>query len=173
MNLTTKTARKVQLALAMGAVASSLGTTASALAGPTLSNLINLTNSAELTVNNVAGQSFSVNGILSAGAITPFAAATGLALINTGLVTLAMSAAVLNPMLGAGLTSTYSINANVTNGVTTGVVGLASLTNVRINGPESAVSTVGASISNTIFGVSNVRSTSAFTNQVTTSLTAF
>lgn len=171
MTNSTKAARKLQIVLGVAAVASSLGSTTSALAGPTLSNLINLTNSAELTVNNVAGQSFSVNGILT-GAIVPFASAAALTLVNTGLVTLTMSGAALNPMLGAGITATFAINAN--NGAI-GAVGvlLDSLSAVSINGATGVVSTVGASITNTVFGVSNVKASSAFSNQVTTSLTSF
>ena len=62
-----------KLALALGVV--SVATAASGLsvsAGPALQSLTNLTNAAEFAITNTYGQSFSVDGILSAD-LSPFA----------------------------------------------------------------------------------------------------
>lgn len=175
MAFSSRTARAINVALGVATVAGTLGHTARVLAGPTLTSLINLSNSADITVNNVAGQSFSVNGIIGS-AITPFGADAALTLINTGLVTLSVTATNvlgLNNLLGTGAGTFDTINGNVSNGVLSGVVQLGGLSAVAIASLTGAVSTIGASIENTVFGVSNVRASSAFTNQVTTSLTAF
>lgn len=175
MAFSSQASRRIQVALAVAAVASSLGTTIGsanrALAGPTLSNLINLSNSANVTVNNVAGQSFTVQGVLSA-AITPFASAAALTLANTGVVTLSAAGLGLNPLLGGAAGTFDVIGGSVANGVATGIIQLATLTGVVL-GELSATQSVSAGITSTVFGVSNVSATSAFTTQTTTSLTAF
>lgn len=184
MAFSSQASRRIQVALGVAAVASSLGTTIGsanrALAGPTLSNLINLSNSANVTVNNVTGQSFSVEGVLTiTGTFTPFAAEGPASLVNTGIVTLSLLTAAttevlgLNALLGPAAGTFNGANGNVTNGIASGVVTFASLTGISVAGIASAVSTIGASITNTVFGVSNVSATSAFTSQTTTSLTAF
>lgn len=172
MTFSKKTAKNLQVVLSVAAVASSLGSTASALAGPNLSSLINLSNSAQATVNNTFGGSFSVNGVL-ASAITPFADG-GRALINTAVATLSAAGLGLNPLLGDAAGTFVQVAAKVNPSTTlTGIVmnaaGLAAASLQSL----TAVQTVAASVTNTVFGVSNIQATSSFTNQTTTSLTAF
>ncbi len=178
MAFSKNTSRKIQVALGVAVVAGSLGTTVKALAGPSLSSLVNLTNGGEVTVNNTLGQSFSVNGAINSD-ITPFAAASAATLLQTGAVRFAADTAVtvstlgLNPMLGIKAGSFNSVIGQVSGAaITSGVIEFASLATLTIVA-ACAVTTVGAAITNTVFGPSNVKASSAFTNQVTTSLTAF
>lgn len=177
MAFSKTTAQRLQIALGVVAVAGTLGNTVKVFAGPTLSSLTNLTNSGEVTVNNTLGQSFSVNGTLNSP-ITPFASADAATLLQTGAVKFASDTAStqilgLNPLLGTSAGAFNSVVGSVTGAaITTGVIQFASLAGVTL-AAASAVTTVGAAITNTVFGPSNVKASSAFTNQVTTSLTAF
>lgn len=177
MTFSKKTAKNLQVVLSVAAVASSLGSTASALAGPTASNLINLSNSGEVTVNNSLGQSFSLNGVISAP-ITPFAApaAAGSAtLIQTGAVEFRAGSGMrlgLNPLLGSRAGSFNRVIGQASAAAIGGVIQFRALSGVSL-ASLSGTQTVGAAISNTVFGPSNVKASSSFTNQTTTSLTAF
>jgi hypothetical protein len=169
--LSQNTAKKVALVLGVASVASSISSVA-VKAGPALQTLNNLTNTAEFTINNTYGQSFSVDGVMNA-AVTPFAAGvtgdlanftastatlttnfTGTGFGNYNPVT-AISASVATP---AG-TAPLLLNA-------TGVAGIS------LGGADST-QTIGASISSTLFGPSSLKATSSFTNQLINDLSAF
>ena len=67
MNQTTK-----KVTLALGYFSCCFDGRRGCQAGPALQSLNNMTNTAEFSVNNTYGQSFSVDGIIGA-AVTPFA----------------------------------------------------------------------------------------------------
>jgi hypothetical protein len=167
--LSQNTAKKVALVLGVASVASSISSVA-VKAGPALQTLNNLTNTAEFTINNTYGQSFSADGVMAA-AVTPFATAGNLANFTASTATLttnftgtgfgnynpvtAISASVATP---AG-TAPLLLNA-------TGVAGIS------LGGADST-QTIGASISSTLFGPSSLKATSSFTNQLINDLSAF
>lgn len=175
MAFSSRTTRAIHVALGVAAVAGTIGTTTRALAGPTLSALVNLSNGGEVTVNNTLGQSFNVNGTIGAD-ITPFAALGSATLVQTGAVelsTLSSQRLGLNPLLGSTAGSFNRVVGQVSAAtVADGVIQFRSLTAVVLLA-ASGIATVGAAITNTVFGPSNVKATSSFTNQTTTSLTAF
>ncbi len=165
----------------LAAVATSFGNIGIALAGPTLSSLTNLTNSGETTVSNTLGQSFSVSGDLRY--IVPqdiwvFRPDGRADLLQTGSVRFSAgdnsNSLGLNPILGATAGSFNSVIGQASGAtIARGVISLGTEVIGITLRASSSVSTVGAAISNTVFGPSNVKASSAFTNQVTNSLTAF
>merc|ERR1711939_360743 len=67
--------KKLALGLGVASVAASAGSVA-VQAGPALQTLNNMTNTAEFTINNTYGQSFSVDGATTSISVTPFVGAT-------------------------------------------------------------------------------------------------
>jgi len=149
-------------------------------AGPALQTLNNLTNTAEFSINNTYGQSFSVDGITSlqsaATALQPFANAgyadtdfnAGNATLTTGFAGGAFGGGGFKPVTavvaGADLSVTPPLGLMDT--------GNGSLADLRLQ-VGSATQTIGASISSTTFGPSTVKSSSSFTNQLINDLSAF
>ena len=170
--LSQNTAKKVALVLGVAAVASSIGNVA-VKAGPALQTLNNLTNTAEFTINNTYGQSFSVDGVMTA-AVTPFAAgaAGDLAKFTAGSATLTTN------FTGTGFgnyTPVTGISASVTAVAALApplLLNAAALTAITLLGADST-QTIGASISSTLFGPSSLKATSSFTNQLINDLSAF
>ena len=179
MTLSTKTARTLQVALTVGAVASSLGATigtaSRALAGPTLSNLLNLTNTASVTANNSFGQSFSLEGIVGVTAgstIKPFAASTTAALMSTAPLVVDAAGLVMNKLVGLTTQMTKTIGRFTATVVIAGDRILGGISGITLK-TTSGVQTIGAGITNTVFGPSQVQASQSFTTQSSTSLTAF
>ena len=173
MNQTTK---KVTLALGVTSVAASMGGVA-VQAGPALQSLNNMTNTAEFSVNNTYGQSFSVDGIVGAN-ITPFATpaavlvgptfTSGTATITTGFTNGDGSG------IGSfGAVQTVKVNVESLTSVVVGMLSMSALTAISIAGNGTSTVTIGASISTTLFGPSTVKATSSFTNQLINDLSAF
>ena len=92
--------KKLALGLGVASVAAGAGAGSVAVqAGPALQTLNNITNTAEFTINNTYGQSFSVDGQVTS-ALTPFALATGLsANFNALTATLTTGFTVVLPAL--------------------------------------------------------------------------
>ena len=171
--MNTRSTKKATLLLGVAALATSAGNVA-VKAGPALQTLNNLTNTAEFSINNTYGQSFSVDGMI-ATATSPFkagAAAAGLldftagtATLTTGFVgesfggykSVSQVKAVVAP--SPLLTVPVLLDATVLAGVTLNATG--------------GTQTIGASISSTLFGPSTVRATTSFTNQLINDLSAF
>jgi len=174
-------AKKVSLALGVASVATSMGSVA-VQAGPALQTLNNLTNTAEFSINNTYGQSFSVDGIIGTGAsVTPFATSAstavmgafnaGAATLTTGFSGVGMGNS-LTPVTGvvaAAVISTFATAVSIVLNSSTAVGGLGSLV---LNGTTATI-TIGASISSTLFGPSTVKATTSFTNQLINDLSAF
>jgi hypothetical protein len=168
--------KKIAIAIGVASVAASTGNIA-AQAGPALQTLNNLTNTAETTITNTYGQSFSVDGIITAD-VTPFAvgAAGGITNFTAGSATLTTG------FIGSG----FGVNANSFRAVSQvgasveAVAGLAVPLQLNAVGVAAIVvsgslttQTIGASISSTLFGPSNVKATSSYTNQLINDLSAF
>jgi hypothetical protein len=167
--------KKLALGLGVASVASVAGGVA-VQAGPALQTLNNITNTAEFTVNNTYGQSFSVDGIVTA-TFTPFKAGSATqanfnalsATLTTGFVTDAN-----------GVTANLSAVTKVIAEATIATLGASSvvfldtatLAAITLKG-TTGVQTVGASISATLYGPSNVKASSSFTNQLINDLSAF
>jgi len=149
-------------------------------AGPALQTLNNLTNTAEFSINNTYGQSFSVDGITSmstgTSVLTPFAGSVGgsAADFNAGNATLTTGFA--GVAFGGGgfkaVTGVVAAAAIGIGGVAPLTLSEASLGNLRLS-VGSATQTIGASISSTTFGPNTVKATSSFTNQLINDLSAF
>jgi len=169
--LSQNTAKKVALVLGVAAVASSIGNVA-VKAGPALQTLNNLTNTAEFTITNTYGQSFSVDGVMTA-AVTPFAAGAAGDLGNFT----AGSATLTTNFVGNGFGNyipVTGISASVAtlSGTAPLLLNAAGLAAISLGGSDST-QTIGASISSTLFGPSNLKATSSFTNQLINDLSAF
>lgn len=174
--MTFKTTKKVTLALGVASVATSLGNVA-VQAGPALQTLNNLTNTAEFTINNTYGQSFSVDGMVQDN-VRPFGEVTaigismgnftaGTATLTTGFRGGSFNGYVPVETVSASVevpTLAVPVSLNTEAGT-----GLASIVLIATGGTQ----TIGASVSSTIFGPSNVRATSSFTNQLINDLSAF
>jgi hypothetical protein len=165
-----KSTKKVTLALGVASVATSLGNVA-VQAGPALQTLNNLTNTAEFTINNTYGQSFSVDGMISSG-LTPFAAGPA----NMDDFT-ATSATLTTNFVGGsfgGYVPVTEVNASVNGSTIAPPITLSTpdLIGITLNA-TGGTQTIGASISSTLFGPSTVRATSSFTNQLINDLSAF
>lgn len=171
--MNSQTTKRVSLVLGVASLASSMGSVA-VKAGPALQTLNNLTNTAEFSINNTYGQSFSVNGIV-ADAVTPFAggAANGLLDFTANTATLTTG------FLGGGnfggafgaveqVRASVAVPASLVVPVTLNTA-IALISLVAASGTQ----TLGASISSTLFGPSSVKASSSFTNQLINDLSAF
>ena len=168
--------KKIAIAIGVASVAASTGNIA-AQAGPALQTLNNLTNTAETTITNTYGQSFSVDGIITRD-VTPFAegAAGGISKFTAGSATLTTN------FIGTGFgVSTNSFHAVSQVGASVeAVAGLAvplqlnatGLGDIALSG-SLTTQTIGASISSTLFGPSSVKATTSYTNQLINDLSAF
>ena len=186
-----QTSKKVTLALGVTSVAASMGGVA-VQAGPALQTLNNLTNTAEFTINNTYGQSFSVDGqlsTLSVGAvsaslttISPFKVATAVssefnaasATLTTGFDGAAFGVGGFQPVDTVGTEATLNVTAplKLNNTAATTAAFIGGLTDIRLT-IGTATQTIGASISSTVFGTSNVKASSSYTNQLINDLSAF
>lgn len=174
--MTVKTTKNLTLALGVASMATSLGNVA-VHAGPALQTLNNLTNTAEFTITNTYGQSFSVDGMIDAD-VRPFANATA---IGISMSTFTAGTATLTTGFQGGSFGNYvpvgTVNASVEIPTLTVPIvlnsdpttGLAAIILIATGGTQ----TIGASISSTLFGPSTVRATSSFTNQLINDLSAF
>jgi hypothetical protein len=179
--MNSQTTKRVTLALGVASVATSLGNVA-VKAGPALQTLNNLTNTAEFSINNTYGQSFSVDGILTA-TISPFAAMTSVAAAGI-LPAFNAQCAIIETgfsgsSFGGSLSPVSQVSAFANLAVTAvGLVMLnasattAGLSAITLAG-VTATQTIGASISSTLFGPSTVKATTSFTNQLINDLSAF
>lgn len=141
-------------------------------AGPALQTLNNITNTAEFTINNTYGQSFSVDGIVNAS-FTPFA--TGNAIDLDGFTT--GSAIVTTGFLNGDqesfkAVSQISVSVEENGNKLPLILDHTSMAGITLVAGTGTV-TMGASISSTLFGPSTVKATSSFTNQLINDLSAF
>ena len=166
----SNTTKKVTLALGVASVAASLGGVA-AKAGPALQTLNNLTNSAEFTVNNTYGQSFSVDGIINNATITPFSTATA-SLANFTAASATLTTNFVGGSFG-GFTPVTAVSAQVEVPLGAPPLTLSTaVASISLNG-GTTTQTIGASISSTLFGPSTVSASSSYTNQLINDLSAF
>jgi len=171
----TQISKKIAIALGAASVAVVTSNLA-AEAGPALQSLNNLTNTAEFSINNTYGQSFSVDGVIT-NAITPFAAGGAGDIRNftadTATLTTGFTGALGDPASATAFKAVATVEAKVDTPLLTPPLMLSStLTGVRLDGSASP-QTVGASISSTLFGPSSVKATSSYTNQLIHDLSAF
>jgi len=160
--------KKVALAVSFASSAASISGTI-AKAGPALQTLNNATSTAEFTINNTFGQSFSVDGIVQ-GSVVPFASVTSIGNFTAGSATLTTG---FTGQLSNFVAPTTVVAKVEVPGITaTLVLDRASLTAITLTG-GTGTQTLGASISSTIFGPSTVKATSSFTNQLINDLSAF
>ena len=178
--MNSQTTKRVTLALGVASVATSLGNVA-VKAGPALQTLNNLTNTADFSINNTYGQSFSVDGIITA-TVAPFAAMTSLGaggnLPSFNAQTAILDTGFSGSSFGGSLSPVSQVTAFANLAVTAdGLVmlnatGVGGLSTVELAG-VTATQTIGASISSTLFGPSTVKATTSFTNQLINDLSAF
>ena len=174
----TQISKKIAIALGAASVAV-VSNNLAAQAGPALQSLNNLTNTAEFSINNTYGQSFSVDGVITS-AITPFAAggAGGSAILDftaqTATLTTGFTGALGDSTSAAAqFKAVETVEAKVATPLLTPPLTLsATLAAVSLAGSASP-QTVGASISSTVFGPSTVKATSSYTNQLIHDLSAF
>lgn len=163
--------KKIAFVVSLASTAGSLGSVA-VKAGPALQSLNNATNTAEFSINNTYGQSFSVDGIVGAN-VTPFQA-TGTALVNftagTATLTTGFSGQLSNFNAPATIQAQVA-TPGITNPVSLNASNLGAIT--LSGGAGTGTQTLGASISSTIFGPSTVRGSTSFTNQLINDLSAF
>jgi len=164
--------RNASVLIGAAAVASSIGNV-SVKAGPALQTLNNLTNTADFTINNTYGQSFSVDGRVQSS-LTPFAAGGAnmgtLFTANTATLTTGFDGAAF----GGGFIAVDVVRASVAApGINIPVVLDAGELNTMTLVATGGTQTIGASVSSTIFGPSNVKASSSFTNQLINDLSAF
>jgi hypothetical protein len=173
--MNSQTTKKVTLALGVASVAASMGNVA-VKAGPALQTLNNMTNSAEFTINNTYGQSFSVDGIVAAD-VTPFADGLNATPVSNFVASTAtLTTGFQGNAFGAGFKAVSQVRASIEAPPAPGFNTPLSLNSTAIGGitlTASGTQTIGASISSTIFGPSNVKATSSFTNQLINDLSAF
>ena len=189
-SMALNSSKKLALGLGVASVAAGAGSVA-VQAGPALQTLNNITNTAEFTINNTYGQSFSVDGELEnvtvgtavITSITPFAgAATAVsaqfnatsATLTTGFDGAAFGAGGFQPVDTINAEATLGVIAPLTLNDTaaTTAVQVAGLTDIRLT-VGTATQTIGASISSTVFGASTVKGTTSYTNQLINDLSAF
>ena len=170
----TQISKKIAIALGAASVAVVTNNLA-AQAGPALQSLNNLTNTAEFSINNTYGQSFSVDGVITSD-ITPFAAggAIGDFTAQTATLTTGFTGALGDSTsTAAQFKAVETVEAKVATPLLTPPLTLsATLATVSLAGSASP-QTVGASISSTVFGPSTVKATSSYTNQLIHDLSAF
>jgi hypothetical protein len=174
-----KSSKKLALGLGVASVAASAGSVA-VQAGPALQTLNNMTNTAEFTINNTYGQSFSVDGQITV-AVTPFVGATTAqignfnaltAQLDTGFVDsgdgISINLGAVSQVTARATIATFNSAVAILNMVTAaGGLGAISLSTT------TGITTIGASISSTLYGPSNVKASSSFTNQLINDLSAF
>jgi hypothetical protein len=172
--MNTRSTKKATLLLGVAALATSAGNVA-VKAGPALQTLNNLTNTAEFSINNTYGQSFSVDGMIGAStAITPFKAGSIAGLVNFTTGTATLTTGFVGESFG-GYKSVSQVKAVVAPSPLLTVPVLLDATvlaGVTLNA-TGGTQTIGASISSTLFGPSTVRATTSFTNQLINDLSAF
>ena len=172
----TQISKKIAIALGAASVAVVTNNLA-AQAGPALQSLNNLTNTAEFSINNTYGQSFSVDGVITS-AITPFdlGAANGMDKFTAQTATLTTGftgALGDSTSTAAQFKAVETVEAKVATPLLTPPLTLsATLATVSLAGSASP-QTVGASISSTVFGPSTVKASSSYTNQLIHDLSAF
>jgi hypothetical protein len=170
--MNSQTTKKVTLALGVASVAASMGNVA-VKAGPALQTLNNLTNTAEFSINNTYGQSFSVDGIVDAD-LDPFVAGAAGDLVGFTAATATLTTGFQGNSFGAGFKAVSQVRASVATPAALVVpVTLDASQLAGITLTATGTQTVGASISSTIFGPSTVKATSSFTNQLINDLSAF
>ena len=178
-SMTFQSSKKLALGLGVASVAASAGGVA-VQAGPALQTLNNITNTAEFTINNTYGQSFSVDGVVDQDTLV-FGNASGLqanfnaltAVLQTGFVDSTTEGVQVNLNAVSEVTAKATIATFGASGVLIlNTVGTATVATIELNG-STGVQTIGASISSTLYGPSNVKGTSSFTNQLINDLSAF
>ena len=176
-SMALNSSKKLALGLGVASVAAGAGGVV-VKAGPALQTLNNITNTAEFTINNTYGQSFSVDGRVTT-ALAPFASVDG------GAISASFNA--LSATLTTGfVTNTQGVTENlipvatVTGEATIASFGSSAIAILNASGlaaislsAATGVQTIGASISSTLYGPSNVKATSSFTNQLINDLSAF
>jgi hypothetical protein len=171
--------KKISIAIGVASVAASAGNIA-AQAGPALQSLNNLTNTAEFTITNTYGQSFSADGIMNAN-VTPFAtgAAAGMAGFTggTALLTTNFNGFAFSSAAAVGLTTFNAVTAIQASVEAAALVVPLQLNAAGIGAIElsgaATTQTIGASISSTVYGPSSLKATSSYTNQLINDLSAF
>jgi hypothetical protein len=172
--------KRLALGLGISAVAAGAGSVA-VKAGPALQTLNNITNTAEFTINNTYGQSFSVDGRVTT-ALAPFANMVDPSGTSFGPNFNALSATLTTGFTtGAdGVTENLIPVAEVTGEATIATFAASAIAILNASGLSAirlaavtGVQTIGASISSTLYGPSNVKATSSFTNQLINDLSAF
>ena len=173
--MTLQSSKKLALGLGVASVAATAGGVV-VKAGPALQTLNNITNTAEFSINNTYGQSFSVDGDITA-VITPFAVGAAGDEANFQALTAVLKTGFVDDTRGitANLNAVSQVNAFATIATISSDVVLlneTSLAAITLTG-STGITTVGASISSTLMGPSTVKATSSFTNQLINDLSAF
>jgi hypothetical protein len=171
--MNSQTTKKVTLALGVASVAASMGNVA-VKAGPALQTVNNMTNTAEFTINNTYGQSFSVNGIIGSS-LQPFdgGSAAG-SLVDFTASEATLETGFQGNAFGASFRAVSQVRVSVSvPSLLAPPVQLDSGNLSDINLIASGTQTLGASISSTLFGPSSVKATASFTNQLINDLSAF
>lgn len=171
--MNSKTSQKAALVLGVASAAVSIGNVA-VKAGPALQTLNNLTNTAEFSINNTYGQSFSVDGMIL-GNVAPFTAGSVAGLVNFTASTATLTTGFQGSSFGNGYKPVTAIKASVSvPSVATLPIRLdqAALGAISLQA-SGTTQTVGASISSTLFGPSSLKATTSFTNQLINDLSAF
>jgi hypothetical protein len=170
--MNSQTTKKVTLALGVASVAASMGNVA-VKAGPALQTLNNLTNTAEFSINNTYGQSFSVDGII-ASSLSPFMAGAAGDLVGFTASSATLTTGFQGNSFGAGFKAVSQVRASVATPTALVVPVTLDAGNLSaITLTATGTQTIGASISSTLFGPSTVKATSSFTNQLINDLSAF
>jgi hypothetical protein len=172
--------KRLALGLGISAVAAGAGSV-EVKAGPALQTLNNITNTAEFTINNTYGQSFSVDGRVTA-ALSPFAN-----MVDSNGTSFGSNFNALSATLTTGFTTGSDgvtenlvpvdiVNAEATiatfSASAIAILNASGLSGITLSA-VTGVQTIGASISSTLYGPSNVKATSSFTNQLINDLSAF
>jgi len=165
--MSNKSFKKVALAVGFASTAASISGTI-AKAGPALQTLNNNTSTAEFSINNTYGQSFSVDGIVQAN-VSPFATIANLNDFTAKTATLSTGFTGQLSNFVAPTTIQALVATPGASGIALNAAGLTAITLTGGTGTQ----TIGASISSTIFGPSTVKASSSFTNQLINDLSAF
>ena len=178
--MTLQSSKKLALGLGVASVAATAGGVV-VKAGPALQTLNNITNTAEFSINNTYGQSFSVDGRVTT-ALAPFANMVDPSGTSFGPNFNALSATLTTGFTtGAdGVTENLIPVAEVTGEATIATFAASAIAILNASGLSAirlaavtGVQTIGTSISSTLYGPSNVKATSSFTNQLINDLSAF
>ena len=179
-SMALNSSKKLALGLGVASVAAGAGSVA-VQAGPALQTLNNITNTAEFTINNTYGQSFSVDGRVTTE-LAPFAnmvdpSGTSFE-SNFNALSATLTTGFVTDTLGVteNLVPVSVVNAEATIAKFTAsaiaILNASGLAAIRLSA-ATGVQTIGASISSTLYGPSNVKATSSFTNQLINDLSAF